>query len=87
MTEEILKIQLRELLNTIRLKRKNGTVLEASGVNAARDLVVELRGEDLDRHSEEVLCAFLNAAAAVSSDSFPVQIEFAIRCDVRPPLR
>lgn len=79
MSEEIVTIPLSELVKIIRFRRKNGTVLEAEGLEAARDCCAELRGHSLDEHSAECLCALINAAAQVSRESFPVQVEFAIR--------
>lgn len=78
MTEEILKIQLRELLDTIRLKRRNGTVLEASGIESARDCCADLRRGEIDSNSSDMLFQFLNLADQIAKESFPIQIEFAV---------
>lgn len=45
MGEEILKVELGELLQTIRLKRSNGTIIEASGAKAAMACCPEVGGE------------------------------------------
>jgi hypothetical protein len=77
MSEEILKIELAELLKTVRLKRKNGTVLEASDIEGIRDCCAEVR--DSDSHLGELLFQFFNLAAQLTEKSFPVRIEFAVK--------
>jgi len=76
MSEEILKVQLSELLRTVRFKRKNGTVLEASDMDGVRDCCAEIR--DADSAAGAALFDFFNLAARLTEKTFPVQVEFAI---------
>lgn len=77
MPEEILKIALAELLQTVRLKRKNGTVLEASDLEGLRDLCAELRSAD--PAAAQSLFDFFNLAARITEKTFPVQVEFSVK--------
>ncbi len=76
MSEEILKIELRELLQTVRLKRANGTILEGSGIQAVRDCCAEIRNSD--QNAAEELFQFFNLADRITAKTFPIQIEFAV---------
>ena len=74
---EILKIELSELLQTVRLKRQNGTVLEASDINAVRDCCSEIRNTNKD--AGQALLDFFNLAENIRQDWFPVRVEFAVK--------
>lgn len=76
MSEEILKIELAELMRTVRLKRKNGTVLEASDIEGIRDCCSELRSDD--QQAADMLFQFFNLASQISESSFPLGVEFSV---------
>lgn len=76
MSEEILKVTLAELLKTVRLRRKNGTIIEASGIEAIRDCCNEIR--DSDPNAGQALFDLFNLAARVTENTFPIQVEFAV---------
>lgn len=77
MSEQVLKVQLGELLQTVRLRRADGIVIEAAGCEAARDYCARVR--ESDPHAYEVLTRFFALAAQISDPSFPVQVEFAAK--------
>ena len=78
MGEEILKIELSELLKTVRFKRSTGPVIEGSGsIDTLRDRCAELR----DSHGQDAgqaLLNFVNAANWLTESGFPFKIEFAV---------
>jgi ABC-type methionine transport system ATPase subunit len=82
MSEEILKIELVELLKTVRLKKSNGIVLEASDMEAVRDICSQIRGENA--HAGQLLSDFFNAASKLTDAQFPIAVEFAVTMEDRP---
>lgn len=79
MTEEILKVQLAELLETIRLKLKGGPIIEVAGADAAADECRKLPDNILSQHERDLLSRFCKALADVTADTFPIKFEFAVK--------
>jgi len=76
MGEEILHVGLDELLRTVRLKRPDGTVIEAAGALATIKCCPEASPET---YVSEAMQRFFKLADQLTEESFPVQIEFAVK--------
>jgi len=77
MSEEILKVELVELLQCIRVRRPDGTVVEVGGVEAMRNCYQELR--NIDQRAGDELAHFFNLADQITGDNFQFTIEFAVK--------
>lgn len=78
MSEEILKVELAELLQTVRFKRPDGTILEGTNIEAIRTCCSQLR-PGMQEAVVDVLFQFINAADRIAGKEFPIRVEFAVR--------
>jgi len=76
MSEELLRVELAELLKTVRLKRNNGVVIEAAQLEAIRDCCEEVRRTD--PAAGEALFQFFNLAGRLTENTFPVKVGFSL---------